>query len=233
MRTLFLKFIASGRLTLTLWLAAMILYCFGLSLFRCVATGTWTCLYLNWNLFLAGIPWMLTTYIVLNDHFAGRRFTLWLTLLVWLLFFPNAPYILTDLIHLTHSNGSSPVWFDLFLFLTFGWTGLALGLVSLHDLEDLLHRYFKIVQVRIIIALLLFVSSFGIYLGRFQRWNSWDVLQNPLMLLGDVADRFVHPFSHPRTWGVTILLGVVLNFIYWTIRLIAVHQTPDRLKRFT
>jgi uncharacterized membrane protein len=66
----------------------------------------------------------------------------------------------------------------------------------------------------------LFIGSFGIYVGRFLRWNSWDILTEPLHLIYDIGDRFINPFDHPRTWGMTIFMGIFLNMIYLSFRLI-------------
>jgi len=137
----------------------------------------------------------------------------------WILFFPNAPYILTDLFHL-RVNTKVPIWYDLVLILSFAWTGLLYGLISLFDIERILGVFIHKKIVTIISVFLLFVSGFGIYIGRFLRWNSWDILQAPGALLNDVADRFLNPASHPRTWAVTILMGVFLNMIYWSMRLL-------------
>ena len=74
--------------------------------------------------------------------------------------------------------------------------------------------------MRIISVLLLFLGSFGIYLGRYLRWNSWDIITEPFKLMYDVGDRLINPFEHPQTWGMTILMGLFLNMIYWSFRLI-------------
>ena len=176
-------------------------------------------LFLNWNLFLAFIPWLVSTLIMVNPGLHGKKGMLFILLPIWLLFFPNAPYILTDLFHL-HVKAKAPIWFDLGLVLCFAWTGLSYGVISLMDIEILLSKNFKWITVKYIISFLLFVASFGIYLGRYLRWNSWDILDEPLGLLYDIGDRITNPFSYPRTWGMTILFGALLNMMYWTIKLI-------------
>ena len=101
-----------------------------------------------------------------------------------------------------------PIWFDLILLLSFAWTGLLLGLLSLRDIDNILIPYLSSKWIKTILISLLFLGSFGVYIGRYLRWNSWDFISKPLHLFLDVSDRFIHPFSHPRTWGMTILLGV-------------------------
>lgn len=195
----------------------MSLFCFGISLTRYFITGTKVFLFLNWNLFLAFIPWLLSSVIVIKG--IDKKFILILLILSWLVFFPNSPYILTDLFHL-RLRSSAPIWFDLIVILSFAWTGLIYGFTSLMDIEVLLKKYLKEKWINFTIVLFLFLSGFGIYLGRYLRWNSWDILTNPFELSSDIIDRFVNPFIHPRTWGMTLLMGILLNAMYFSIKFI-------------
>ncbi|HLP14547.1 MAG TPA: DUF1361 domain-containing protein [Flavobacteriales bacterium] len=203
----------------TVFLGTLTLFCFALSLFRCMYAGTYGYIFLNWNLFLAFIPWALTTYAVVNPTIHQSKLRVSALVVSWLLFFPNAPYILTDLFHL-RGTSSMPMWFDLVLILSFAWTGLLFGLLSLWDLEKIVGAQIKPVYIAIGSSVLLFISSFGVYIGRFLRFNSWDVLREPYSLIHDVSERVIHPFDHPRTWGVTIFMGLFLNMVYWSLRLI-------------
>lgn len=207
------------RLNETIFLGVLTLFCFGVSLFRFIYTDTKVFLFLNWNLFLAFIPWALTSLVIVKPKFQKSRLTLIVLLGSWLLFFPNAPYILTDLFHL-RLKSSMPIWFDLILILSFAWTGLLFGFFSLWDIEKLLRNFMKRTSVIIISVGLLFIGSFGIYVGRFLRWNSWDILTEPFKLMYDIGDRFINPFEHPRTWGMTIFMGLFLNMIYLSFRLV-------------
>ncbi len=207
------------RLNETIFLGVLTLFCFGVSLFRFVYTDTKVFLFLNWNLFLAFIPWALTSLVIIKPKFQKSKLTLIVLLGSWLLFFPNAPYILTDLFHL-RLKSSMPIWFDLILILSFAWTGLLFGFLSLWDIEKLLRNFMKRTYVIITSVVLLFIGSFGIYVGRFLRWNSWDILTEPFKLMYDIGDRFINPFEHPRTWGMTIFMGLFLNMIYLSFRLI-------------
>ena len=207
------KLIEHSRFEEALTLAGLTFACFFLVFFRYLWTGQIHFLFLVWNLFLAAIPWFLTSYMVVNRVEKGVGFLC----LVWLLFFPNAPYILTDLFHLRH-RAEVPIWYDLILIIAFAWTGLLYGFFSLLDIEQ--KRPFALSQTLHIVFIvgLLFLSGFGIYIGRFLRWNSWDVVSHPLGILTDVFDRFVNPTAHPRTWGVTIFMGLLLNMMYFSIR---------------
>jgi uncharacterized membrane protein len=208
-----------NRLNETLFLGILTLFCFGISLFRFVYTDTKVFLFLNWNLFLAFIPWALTSWVILKPNLQKSRFTLFLLLGSWLLFFPNAPYILTDLFHLRLQT-AMPIWFDLILILSFAWTGLLFGFMSLWDIEKIMKVSLKTKYVIMISIVLLFLGSFGIYLGRFLRWNSWDIISEPLTIIYEITDRIINPFQHPRTWGMTIFMGLFLNMIYLSFRLI-------------
>lgn len=201
----------------TLFLSILTTFCVFLSFFRWSYTGSSTFLFLNWNLFLAIVPWTISTLFILRPKLRENKLLVFFSIMIWLLFFPNAPYILTDLFHMRNRT-SMPMWFDLVLILSFAWTGLLYGLFSLWHIEKVLQRYFKLRILSWISSMLFFVVGFGIYLGRFLRWNSWDILSQPKVLFEDIAVRFVHPFQYPQTWGMTLLMGLFLNIVYWTFK---------------
>ena len=217
------------RLNETVLLFAFSTLCLVLSVIRVFASATPTFLFLNWNLFLAFIPWALSSLLIIYPKLQEKKLAVITLLGTWLLFFPNAPYILTDLFHLKHVV-SMPMWFDLLLILSFAWVGLLFGFMSLWDIEKILKQYLiksrlkGLLRYRFSIPLfssvLLFIGSFGIYLGRYLRWNSWDIIAEPFALIYDIGDRFINPFEHPRTWGVTLFMGLFLNLVYWSLRLI-------------
>ena len=217
------------RLNETVLLFAFSTLCLVLSVIRVFASATPTFLFLNWNLFLAFIPWALSSLLMIYPKLQEKKLAVIMLLGTWLLFFPNAPYILTDLFHLKHVV-SMPMWFDLLLILSFAWVGLLFGFMSLWDIEKILKQYLIESRLKgllryrfsvpIFSSVLLFIGSFGIYLGRYLRWNSWDIIAEPFALIYDIGDRFVNPFEHPRTWGVTLLMGLFLNLVYWSLRLI-------------
>jgi uncharacterized membrane protein len=156
---------------------------------------------------------------ILKPGIQRYKITIFILLVIWLLFFPNAPYILTDLFHL-RLKSAMPKWFDLILILSFAWTGLVFGYLSLWDIEKILSKSLSQIWISLISVCLLFIGSFGIYLGRYLRWNSWDIINEPFNLIYDISDRLINPFDHPRTWGVTLFMGIFLNMIYWTFRLV-------------
>jgi len=208
------------RLTETVFLGILTLLCFGFSIFRFLYTDTKVFLFLNWNLFLAFLPWLFSSIAILKSKIQNNWIAIIFLLSSWLLFFPNAPYILTDLFHL-RLRSAMPIWFDLVLILSFAWTGLLFGFLSLWDIERILSRKLNSIWIKIIVVALLFLGSFGIYVGRYLRWNSWDIITEPFQLMYDIGDRIINPFNHPRTWGMTIFMGLFLNMLYWSFRLIS------------
>lgn len=214
---MYAQLIKNNRFQIALFMGVLSLFCFALSLFRVEVSGTRHFLFLNWNLFLAFVPWLFTVILTMSPNLQKSRLAVFGMLGIWLLFFPNASYILTDLFHLSH-NSSMPIWFDLVLILSFAWTGLLYGFLSLWNLEELMEQFLTKRVITILSVVLLFVSSFGIYIGRYLRWNSWDVLNHPTKLMGDIGDRIINPFDHTRTWGVTIFMGLFLTMLYFTFR---------------
>ncbi len=225
-----LKYQFSNNARLNLLLILMSGFCFFLSIFRVLISGTSFFLFLNWNLFLAAIPYLLTYLLAKPNTGKLKIFNLVGMSVIWLLFFPNAPYILTDLFHLRIAS-AVPKWFDLILIISFAWTGLLFGFLSLMKIERLYQKFLSAKQVNYLSFIVLFLASFGVYLGRFLRWNSWDVIQNPFSLLFDISDRIIHPFTHLRTWGVTFLFGIMLNIIYWTVKLLRFENNSKKESR--
>jgi uncharacterized membrane protein len=196
------------RLATLASLAGLTLLVFAMVGVRVAYTGGlgWTWVYLN--LFLAWVP--LGIAVVVYD--AARRGAGRLALLgggaVWLLFFPNAPYIVTDLKHLRTFDGA-PIWFDTVLACSAAWAGLALGFISLYLMQSVVRRRFGHLSGWAFALAVLGLSSFGVYLGRFERWNSWDVFTQPGALLADVWT-----LAEPRTAAVTVLFTAFLGMTY-------------------
>ncbi len=211
------QLVKTNQFQIALFMGILSLFCFTLSLFRVEISGTRHFLFLNWNLFLAFVPWLFTMILTMSPNLQKSRLAVFGMLGVWLLFFPNASYILTDLFHLSY-NSSMPIWFDLVLILSFAWTGLLYGFLSLWNLEEMIEQFLSKRVITVLSVFLLFVSSFGIYIGRYLRWNSWDILHHPAKLMGDVGDRIINPFDHTRTWGVTIFMGLFLTMLYFTFK---------------
>jgi uncharacterized membrane protein len=172
--------------------------------------------FLVWNLFLAVIP--AAAAVLLRK--ASRPFAHVAWFAVWLLFLPNAPYIITDLVHL-RPRPPIPLWYDVALLISCGGTGLLLGYSSLADVQSVIAKRFGRTLAWITAAGALLLSGFGIYLGRFLRWNSWDALSHPFALLADIAHRVIHPFGYPITFAVTLIYGIALTLGYVALRVVS------------
>jgi uncharacterized membrane protein len=167
------------RLAVFALLAGASVTCVALVRFRVAQTGSMHYAFLVWNLFLAWIPFAIAyiTYIA-----SVRRRWLYLIVLasafLWLIFFPNAPYILTDLQHLSKAGADAPVWYDVILLAWFAFTGLFLGMVSLFLMQEIVRREFGRWFGWGFVLAVSGLTSIGVYMGRFLRWNSWDIFGN-------------------------------------------------------
>jgi uncharacterized membrane protein len=166
-------------------------------------------LFLGFNLGLAMLPLFFSVLTITTKVKAAR--VLYASL--WLLFLPNAPYIITDLIHLQALRGA-PAWYDVLMISSCAGTGLAAGFFSLAILQSALLRQRLRVLAHSVVVLSCFATAFGIYLGRFLRWHSVHVFSNPGLLFSDIADRFLNPFVHPRSWAFTLGFGTLLTLGY-------------------
>jgi uncharacterized membrane protein len=171
---------------------------------------------LIWNLFLAWIPFVLA---YLAYIFSWRKPLLYLAIptfaFLWLIFFPNAPYILTDLQHLSQGSSNVPLWYDVILLIWFSWTGMLLGIVSLYLMQEIIKRQISYWAGWAFVFFVAALSSAGLYVGRFFRLNSWDVLQNP----GEIASNITGWLSDPslRSIGFIALYTLFFIFVYLTL----------------
>ena len=183
--------------------------------FRILYTGSLVHLFICWNIFLAWIPYMLSNFFAeVKQKAKWKQLFLFAS---WLLFFPNALYIVTDLIHID-DNQEIPVWYDAVLLFASSFIGIMMAFVSLQKVEFFLKCVFSKRVVAALVPLILFVASFGVYLGRFERWNSWDVLTEPRRLLNDILELLMNPLSNVSTYGFTLLLTAFLLLDYLTLQ---------------
>ena len=182
--------------------------------------------FLLWNLFLAAIPAAAAIGFERATRAADRAFLF----LIWLLFLPNAPYILTDFIHL-RPGARVPLWFDVALIGSAAATGLLLAYTSVVDVQASIARTYGNAAGWCVAIAALLLTGFGIYLGRFLRWNSWDPLANPDALFQEVARKTWNPAAHPRTIGVTFVYGVGITLGYVALRTIAATLPREKWPR--
>jgi uncharacterized membrane protein len=198
---------------------------------RMIWNGDHAYRFLILNLGLAWIPLVAALAAYLAQR---NRVTFYLLMpvcvLIWLAFFPNAPYLLTDFQHLSATNSSTPLWFDVILLIWFAWTGLLLGVVSLALMQSIVTRMYNRVAGWVFALGATSLSSVGVYLGRFLRWNSWDLLQDALPIAKDMYGVVRHPFSNLPTYVFIILFTLLFLFIYVTIHLFG-EIMAERVKR--
>ena len=180
--------------------------------------------FLLWNLFLAWLPYLFS---LVNSIIHQLRPRWWWAQIIpgglWLLFFPNAPYLVTDLIHL-RAIDPVPLWYDLILLLDFALLGLFLAFVSLRMVHDLVGSRFGAAAGWLFVLTVIGASGLGVYIGRFLRWNSWDLFTRPLLLLNDVWANL----DDPRTLAISGLLALLLLFSYLIFSLV---PRPGTLQR--
>lgn len=210
------------RTTLSFLKIVYLLLAFACSMIavRFLYSGEHRFLFISWNLFLAWLPWRISTQF--NSMQNKHRLQQALLLLVWLLFFPNALYVVTDLIHL-QAVTIVPVWFDAILLFAAAVTGLVMAFASLLRLEEYVQTKYSERFTAFLIAFVLFLGSFGVYLGRFLRWNSWDILKDPAGVFYQIAHRIIFPLSHGRTWGITLLLSVFFYLLWLLVKKMPGH----------
>lgn len=169
---------------------------------------------LIWNLFLAWIPYLFSLWAAaLYSLRPGRWWVLIFPGILWLIFFPNAPYIITDFLHLSNRPGV-PIWYDILLLATFAWTGCFLAIASLRTMQIIVMNHFGWLLSWFFVGSTLTLGGLGIYLGRFSRWNSWDLFFSPKEILSDVVMRVMNPLSNLNFFGFTILFTGFLLVCY-------------------
>jgi uncharacterized membrane protein len=190
---------------------------------RIYYTGSTLYLFLVWNIFLAWVPFAISSLFgKLNTKSKWEQV---LIFCCWLAFFPNALYIVTDLVHL-QIESIVPKWFDAVLLFSASVAGLMMAFISLYRVEALLGKVINKKFRSPLILMILFLGSFGVYLGRFLRWNSWDIINNPFKLLLQIGQRIVSPFQHLQTWTVTVTLTIFFYLLY-----IAIKKMPGYLNQ--
>ena len=199
-------------------LSILVFWCAVMIAVRVERTGSGYYRFSLANLFLAGIPLALSSGLRLADRLELNRIIKAGIFCLWLLFLPNAPYILTDILHLPRAN-QAPAWYDLALLLSCAGTGLLMGYLSLVDVQTMVARYYSVIVGWLFAITSLVLSGFAIYLGRFLRWNSWDVIVSPTLLL-DILGGLKHPTTQVRPISVTLIFGAILALGYVSLRVL-------------
>jgi uncharacterized membrane protein len=182
--------------------------------------------FLLWNLFLAWVPLPLAA-----AAYVAQRRELGLTTIAplfvgWLLFFPNAPYIVTDLIHFGRLGDRVPAELDLATLVAAAVAGLLVGFASLYVIQRVFWRRYGALAARAVVVGALVLASVGVYLGRVLRWNSWDAIASPKGVLADVLTRIVNPLDFQEAWAGIGLFAVFLVISYASLLRLAGRGLP-------
>ena len=187
--------------------------CLGLELVREHRYGAYDFRFLIWNLILAWIPLLLA--LLVYDRYRRGRSLLVLApaLVLWLLFLPNAPYIVTDFVHLS-AGSPAPLWLDGVEVSAYAWTGMLLGFVSLYLMHAVARHRLGAVPSWVGVLCVLALVSVGVYLGRVKRWNSWDLLTQPGARLAQLHAHLGDPASLTRAVGISLAVTCLLVAAY-------------------
>lgn len=198
-------------------LVLSVLFSVTLIMARMVYTGTLTYVFLIWNIFLGALPYFITRTITKNPALTAGRFRFIPVFLLWLFWMPNSFYIITDLFHLG-STPNMPRWYDLALILSCAWNGLLLGVLSVRQMEKILQERAPKISGWWFIVPVMFLNAWGVYIGRFLRFNTWDIVSNPFVLMADILDMLVHPVENRYAWGMVLCYSVMMGIMYVTLK---------------
>ncbi|WP_257451537.1 DUF1361 domain-containing protein [Archangium lipolyticum] len=193
-------------------------------------SGRMSFIFLVWNLFLAFVPYGLA---LLAGLLHARGLARWWNLLplgvAWLLSFPNAPYLVTDFIHLKPRPGV-PLWFDAAMLASFAASGWLMGLLSLEVWKRLLEeRWGRAVAWSGVLAASV-LCGYGIYLGRFERWNSWHVLSRPGSLFEAVLGHLREPLTYRWLVGTTLVFAALVLLSYLVFETLVTRCRTARVR---
>lgn len=194
-----------------------------------IALENWDFVFLTWNLFLAWVPLIFIKWVWEMEKRQPAPFgILMIYLAVWLLFFPNAPYIITDLKHLRFVP-ENMIWYDALMIFTFSLAGFMTGLYSIRIVHRIVARRWNERLAWFAILNSMILSGFGIFLGRYGRWNSWDIVTQP----GALARGIFHSMRDPLAIKHTITFSFVLMLLYFAFHIFAELKQHERTHRYS
>lgn len=177
---------------------------------RVLITGSFGHFYLLWNIFLGLVPVFFAGILAKQTRLGLISLPLFFG---WYIFFPNALYLITDLVHI-RTDGPIAAWYDIVLFFSAAILGILLAFISLHRAEIFLKKVIRHNWIWVF-RLFIFVSgAFGVYAGRVLRWNSWDVIHQPATLLNDMCAIVFHPYHHKDAFLFTAVFSVFSLLLY-------------------
>lgn len=176
---------------------------------RSLLVGHTSYLFLLWNLFLAWIPYGLARLVAAGMRTEANKVLVGTLAFAFVGFLPNAPYLVTDLVHL-RGTASAPYWFDALMLASFAWSGLVLGIAAVRVTANLVHERLSRNASLAYVVVLSALSAYGIYLGRFLRFNTWDAAFHPF----SVARSSLAPLMHPREYATVWLFTIAFSAFF-------------------
>lgn len=165
--------------------------------------------FLVWNLFLAWIP-LVASIVVARANRLGAV----IAGVVWLVFLPNALYLVTDLVHLSNDEN---LWRHILQFGFAAWTGTLLAVVSLRVVHERAERDAGRVAGWFVAAAAAVAAGIGVAIGRFQRWNSWDLVTRPDSVAHGTLQWVRSPFADAQSTGVALAVSAFFGIAYLTV----------------
>ena len=162
---------------------------------------------LVWNLFLAWVPFVVALILYDAARRGARGPSLAALGAVWLVFLPNAPYLVTDVRVLDELVGTVTVSVIL-LAVAAATLGLLLGFVSMYLVQVVVAARVGQAAAWAVVGGALGLSGLGVYLGRYERWNSWEVATEPTKIIGGLASGLLDPLAHPRPLALSLFFAV-------------------------
>lgn len=213
-RPLFLRSEVDRMLSLSMLFSTLMV------IVRIMYTGERGYLFLVWNLFLAYIPYFISNCLQHKLSWIGHRGKFTVAFVLWMLFVPNTFYILTDFFHLGFHTGA-PLWYDLTLIVSFAWNGLLLGILSVRQMEKIMQLFIPHKTNWLFLYPVMVLNALGVYIGRYMRFNSWDIITNPFQLVADIASMIIHPVAYKEAWAMVICFSAFMILVYMSLKKIS------------
>ena len=194
-------------------------------LFRILMTWELRHLHLSWNLFLAWIPLIVAlTMQKQSTHFTTPwSFRFVLLFVCWLLFFPNAPYLITDIVHLDKGYDWI-MWYDIVLLFSAAFNGLVIGSYSFHKVFKILLNFWSFRTSSVLMIFCVMLGGYGVYLGRILRWNSWDIFTHPVPLLTDTLSMIIDQMAIM----MTAVFSSLIIIVYYTFLILVQNERSTK-----
>lgn len=185
---------------------------------RMFYTHELTFIFLAWNLFLAFVPYFISQWLTNKPTWIVNKWTFVPLFIAWMLFIPNSFYIITDLFHIHYHSGDVPLWFNLLLILSFAWNGLIMGVLSVRQMEKIMQLLWGREHELLFLYPIMWLNALGVFIGRYLRFNSWDIITNPFSLVMNIIDILIHPVVYKNAWGMILCYSVFMTLLYLMIK---------------